>query len=100
MDEKGDGAMGLVAACDGDGLTNGREADILQDLDGIMGGLFLEDGKADLFLHNVDGNLSAGFRNAFRKCLFDLRSAIGAANSANLNGVDSGASALMYLRHE
>lgn len=99
MDQKGYSAVRFVATSDGDRLADGRKADVLQDLDRVMRGLLLEDSQAHLFLHYVDGDLGAGLRKALSQGLLDLPRAIGAADSTNLNGVDSGAPALVYFRH-
>lgn len=99
MDEKGYSPVRFFATSDRDGFADGRKTDALQDLDRIMRGLFLEDSQANLFLHYVDSNLRAGLRKTLCKGLLDLASAIGAADSTDLYGVDSGAPALMYFRH-
>lgn len=89
--------MRVIASGDGDGLSDGREAGILQNLHCLIGRSVLEHGEADLFLHDIDSNLGIWLRKALGEGLLDLACAIGASNSAHLNGVDSGTSALMYF---
>lgn len=64
-------------------------------MDGLICGLLLEDSQAYLFLHDIDCNFGVRLREAFRKGLLDLGSAIGAPDAADLDGEDAGTPSLV-----
>lgn len=89
--------MILIASRDGDRLSNGRIADILQYLDGINDGMVFEYGEGYLFLHDIHCNFGLWLWESFSEGLFDLARTIGASDSGNLYGKYFGNSTLMVL---
>jgi hypothetical protein len=100
VDNKSNITVRFVAAGDSDRLSDGRKADVFQDLNGIVGRLFFEDSEADFFLHNVDSDLGARLRKALGKGLLDLACTIGASDATDLDGKHPGTSSLLYLGHK
>ena len=89
--------MGLIASRNSDGLSDGWKPNFLQDLNRLISRVLFEHSETNLFLHDVDPNLRVCLRKPLSKRLLDLGSAIGAADTADLDGENTGTSALMNI---
>ncbi len=97
LDQEGNGAVGLIASRDRDGLSNGRKANFLENLNSLVDRLLLKDSEANFFLHDVDSNLSIRLSEALSQPLLDFTSAIGAPDPGYLYGEDAGTSCCNYF---
>lgn len=91
--------MIFIASGDGDGLSYGGKPDLLENFDCTLGWGVLEDSEGYLFLDNVDCHFDSWLRKLLKKSIFDLGSAVGAADAWDLNGVDLGIFACLVLGH-
>lgn len=73
--------MVFLISGDGDGLSDGREANLFENVDSGLSGSVLEDSERYLFLDNVDCHFDSWFGKLLKKSIFDLGSTVGAADA-------------------